>query len=99
MPRHLRTTGEMPAVDHDPVGSSMADARRQLVLRTFASTGGDLERTAKLLGMSTRKCGASCSRVIGGTGGDGGRPHVEKRAAPAPAAKSKKDDPKAKKRR
>jgi hypothetical protein len=30
----------------------VSDARRQLVLRTFASTAGDVERTAKVLGVS-----------------------------------------------
>jgi hypothetical protein len=34
-----------------PVGSSMADAKRLLVLRSFASAGGDAERAAKQLGM------------------------------------------------
>jgi transcriptional regulator with PAS, ATPase and Fis domain len=52
MPRHLRAAGEVPTSVTIPVGSSVNDARRQLTLRTFASTGGDLVRTAKLLGTS-----------------------------------------------
>ena len=52
IPRHLRATGEMPTTMTIEVGSSVADARRQLVLRTFASTGGDAARTSKILGMS-----------------------------------------------
>ncbi|HVX39988.1 MAG TPA: sigma-54 dependent transcriptional regulator [Gemmatimonadaceae bacterium] len=51
MPRHLRNAGEVPTSVTIPVGASMSDARRQLVLRTFASTGGDAGRTAKLLGV------------------------------------------------
>jgi len=52
MPRHLRNAAEVPASVTIQVGSSVSDARRQLVLRTFASTGGDATRTAKLLGVS-----------------------------------------------
>jgi DNA-binding NtrC family response regulator len=52
-PRHLRASGEIPASLTITVGTPMQDARRQLVLRTFASTGGDTDRTSKLLGVST----------------------------------------------
>jgi DNA-binding NtrC family response regulator len=55
MPRHLRAAGEVPTSVTIPVGSSVNDARRQLTLRTFASTAGDLVRTAKLLGTSTEE--------------------------------------------
>jgi len=51
MPRHLRTAGEVATSVTIPVGATVSDARRQLVLRTFASTGGDASRTAKLLGV------------------------------------------------
>jgi DNA-binding NtrC family response regulator len=52
MPRHLRSAGEVPTSLTIPVGSSVSDARRQLALRTFASTGGDAVRAGKLLGVS-----------------------------------------------
>jgi methylmalonyl-CoA mutase cobalamin-binding subunit len=52
MPRHLRASGEVPTMVTIPVGSSVHDARRQLALKTLASTGGDVARTAKLLGTS-----------------------------------------------
>ncbi|HEX3868659.1 MAG TPA: sigma 54-interacting transcriptional regulator, partial [Gemmatimonadaceae bacterium] len=52
MPRHLRGSGTVPSSVTIEVGATVADARRQLVLRTFASTGGDASRTAKLLGVS-----------------------------------------------
>ena len=52
MPRHLRNAADAPASLTISVGSTtVADARRQLILRTFASTGGDVSRTAKLLGV------------------------------------------------
>ena len=96
--RHLRASGEVPAVVSVPVGSSLADAKRQLVLRTFASTGGDLERSAKLLGTSTGDLRGELSRLLGANGSDGaGR--AERRPASAPASKAKKEEPKAKKRR
>jgi DNA-binding NtrC family response regulator len=50
MPRHLRNAGEVSSTVTIQVGATVSDARRQLVLRTFASTGGDAGRTSKLLG-------------------------------------------------
>ncbi|GAC1516073.1 MAG: sigma-54 dependent transcriptional regulator [Gemmatimonadaceae bacterium] len=51
IPRHLRGSGEVPAMLSIPVGSTAEDARRQLVLRTFASTAGDIGRAARILGL------------------------------------------------
>ena len=65
--RSVRTTSsratcgaaaEMPAALTIPVGATAAEARRQLVLRTFASTAGDAARTGKVLGLSER--GRAC---------------------------------------
>jgi putative PEP-CTERM system response regulator len=52
MPRHLQLGGEVAGAVTIPVGATLADARRQLVLRTFASTGGDHARSARILGVS-----------------------------------------------
>jgi DNA-binding NtrC family response regulator len=52
MPRHLRGSSAVPTSVTIPVGATVSDARRQLVLRTFASTDGDPDRTAKVLGVS-----------------------------------------------
>ncbi|MEX2177683.1 MAG: sigma-54 dependent transcriptional regulator [Gemmatimonadaceae bacterium] len=51
MPRHLKGAGEIPSTFTISVGSSLQDAQRQLVLRTFANASGDVERAGKLLGM------------------------------------------------
>ncbi len=51
MPRHLRAGSSVATSVTIPVGATVSDARRQLVLRTFASTAGDVERTAKVLGV------------------------------------------------
>jgi hypothetical protein len=88
----------VPSVVSVPVGSSLADAKRQLILRTFASTGGDMERSAKLLGTSTGELRSELSRLMGSNGADGGA-RAGKRPVSAPAQKAKKEEPKAKKRR
>ena len=44
-----RSYGSKDASGMVPEGASLADTRKQLVLRTFASTSGDLARTAKIL--------------------------------------------------
>jgi transcriptional regulator with PAS, ATPase and Fis domain len=72
MPRHLRNTSEVPSTVTIRVGATVSDARRQLVLRTFASTGGDSERTAKLLGVSVDDVRGDMTALINGSGGDGG---------------------------
>jgi len=51
MPRHLRLGTESGASVTIPVGASFSDGRRRMFLQTLASTGGDLSRTAKLLGV------------------------------------------------
>src|ERR1700712_1185938 len=55
IPRHLRNGGGMPAALTIPVGATAAEARQQLVLRTFASTSGDVSRTGTVLGLSERE--------------------------------------------
>lgn len=52
MPRHLRHAAEVSSTVSIAVGSSMQDAQRQLVLRTFATANGDVDRAAKMLGMN-----------------------------------------------
>jgi len=68
VPRHVRSAGEMPNTVTLPVGSSLADAKRQLVLRTFASTGGDGERTAKMLGLSADEVRNELASLLPGNG-------------------------------
>jgi DNA-binding NtrC family response regulator len=82
-PRHLRVSGEMPASLTIPVGTPMQDARRQLVLRTFASTGGDVDRTAKLLGVTTGEVRRELVALL--EGGEGAGSAAE-RSASIPAA-------------
>ncbi len=66
MPRHLRipTVVETPTSVTLPVGSTLRDARRQLAIRTFASTNGDLQRAAKVLGITVTELRAELVAVL-----------------------------------
>jgi DNA-binding NtrC family response regulator len=93
IPRHLRSGGEMPAALTIPVGATAAEARQQLVLRTFASTSGDAVRTGKVLGLSEQEVRTEMLALLKGGGGgspgtNGAQPSV------APAAKvAKRSEP------
>jgi DNA-binding NtrC family response regulator len=101
MPRHLKQTTDVPATVTIVVGSSMQDAQRQVVLRTFANANGDVARAAKLLGMdagAVRREMLALLNVSGGTAGtaieDNGRavrrtPAASAAATEAPAGKAK----------
>jgi two-component system response regulator HydG len=77
MPRHLRNAADVPSSVTIPVGATVSDARRQLVLRTFANTHGDAVRTAKTLGVSVDDVRRDLQQLI--TGGPASAP------SPAPA--------------
>jgi DNA-binding NtrC family response regulator len=86
MPRHLRNSGEMSAVTI-PVGTSAADARRLLVLRSFASHNGDVARTAKVLGVSEAEVRRDILACLGGgDDGAGGPARATEAPTPVPVA-------------
>ncbi|HEY4131962.1 MAG TPA: sigma-54 dependent transcriptional regulator [Gemmatimonadaceae bacterium] len=66
MPRHLRNAGDAASRVTIQVGSSMSDARRQLMLTTVASTNGDIIRAAKTLGMTIDDVKRELRAVIDG---------------------------------
>ena len=72
------------------VSDTFQDARRQLVLRTFASTGGDLARAAKLLGVTVEEIRSELYAVLDGSpaeeDGKGVRPPETAGAVSAPSA-------------
>src|SRR5215208_4462218 len=68
IPRHLRSGDGMPAALTIPVGATAAEARRQLVLRTFASTSGDAARTAQMLGLSEDDVRSELLVLLNGAG-------------------------------
>jgi len=78
MPRHLRRGGETAATITLQPGATLADTRRQLVLRAFASTNGDYTRTATIVGMSPADVRAEIASLLNGNG-------VAASPAPAPA--------------
>ena len=70
MPRHLKTA-DVPSTLTINVGSSLADAQRQLVLRTFANANGDAERAAKVLGMQAADVRRELLLLLDGDRGSG----------------------------
>jgi DNA-binding NtrC family response regulator len=98
MPRHLRRGGDTAQSITVPPGATLADTRRQLVLRAFASTNGDYARTATIVGMTPGDVRAEIATLLNGSDGAGGGAsstvngaHRSARAEPpAPATKSPK---------
>jgi two-component system response regulator PilR (NtrC family) len=99
MPRHLRRGQEANASITVPPGATLADTRRQLVLRAFASTNGDYARTATIVGMTAADVRAEISSLLNGNASDGqvaggnenGAQHVAKPAdSPASGGKAAK---------
>jgi hypothetical protein len=97
IPRHLRNGGGMPAALTIAVGATAAEARQQLVLRTFASTSGDASRTAKVLGLSEREVRGELLSIVTGEAPSQGRSEPstdgKAQAAAAPARPLKKKEP------
>jgi DNA-binding NtrC family response regulator len=52
MPRHIHRAAEATGNITLPPGATLADTRRQLVLRAIASTNGDYSRAATMVGMT-----------------------------------------------
>jgi len=70
--RHLRSAPEATALTM-PVGSTtVADARRQLILKTFASADGDVSRTAKLAAVSADEVRREILALLDVGGSDNG---------------------------
>ncbi len=71
MPRHLRRGQDANASITVPPGATLADTRRQLVLRAFASTNGDYARTATVVGMTPADVRAEIASLLNGKAGEG----------------------------
>src|SRR5258706_8511275 len=100
MPRHLRRGQEPNASITVPPGATLADARRQLVLRAFASTNGDYARTATIVGMTPADVRAEIASLLNGRAGEGqpastanGAERAAKPADSAPAAGKRSTPP------
>ena len=78
MQNRLRSSGEAPSSLTISVGSTtVADARRKLVLQTFASAGGDVGRAAKILGMSPMELRSELLAMMGVDAGSAASASVE----------------------
>jgi two-component system response regulator HydG len=103
MPRHLHRAAEASQTITLGAGATLADTRRQLVLRAMASTNGDYNRAAAMVGMKPDEVRAEVASLVhaNGVSGDGQGPAkqparlpaapqvVKKPAAAAAPAKSK----------
>jgi DNA-binding NtrC family response regulator len=110
MPRHLRRGMDPSSSITVPPGATLADTRRQMVLRAFASTNGDYARTATIVGMTPGDVRSEIASLLNGSdrAGDGAasagngayRPPKapESAAAPSKSAKPAAKGHKAKKR-
>ena len=87
MPRHLRRGDSSMSITIPP-GATLADTRRQLVLRAFASANGDYNRAATIVGMSAAEVRAEIASLLNGKSADAasvsnGAARVTKDATPA----------------
>jgi DNA-binding NtrC family response regulator len=97
MPRHLRRGHDANTSITVPPGATLADTRRQLVLRAFASTNGDYARTATAVGMTPADVRAEIASLLNGQASEGkaastdnGAQHAAKPAgSPAPGKSAK----------
>ena len=85
VPRQFRAPSEAPAAAAAPatvtipVGATLADMRRQMVLKTFAACNGDVPSAARTLGIADAELRAELAALL--------RPETPNGAAPAaPAA-------------
>ena len=52
---------------HIPVGTSLADSEKAIMLKTFAFTGGDQKKAAKILGVTEKDLKAKLQTYLGAT--------------------------------
>jgi DNA-binding NtrC family response regulator len=80
VPLHLR--GDLPATFNVEVGTSLATARRALVLRTLVAAGGDKARAGKLLGVTVDQVNSELAGLLESNSSDGdGAPEGAGKAA------------------
>ena len=90
IPRYPQNAGPNAPLTIDVGNTTVAEARKQLVLRTLAQTGGDVDRTAKLLGLSAHEVQRELSALLNGHGGAAGASHASTpKAASAEKEKAK----------
>ena len=86
MPRHLhRAAGDAAMITLD-AGATLADSRRQLVLRAIASTNGDYARAATIVGMTPAEVRAELASLVRSNGSREGSPSDTVSRHPRPEA-------------
>ena len=91
MPRHIHRAAEAGENITLPPGATLADTRRQLVLRAIASTNGDYSRAATMVGMTADEVRTEIASLLKSNGDAPGAAKPAKSAGTAPAkSKGKK---------
>ena len=88
MPRHLHRNAEAAENITLAPGATLAETRRQLVLRAIATTNGDYARAAAMVGMSADDVRAEIASLLKANG-DGASNGARPAKAPEPAAGKK----------
>ncbi|MGZ8470096.1 MAG: sigma-54-dependent transcriptional regulator [Gemmatirosa sp.] len=91
--RRHRSSTEYASVVSVPVGATLAEARRQLVLKTLASTSGDIDKTAKTVGMTVQEVRSELQTLLERRSRDGQEPGGADDDEPAPARGQSTADP------
>ena len=68
MPRHIHRAAEITENITLPPGATLADTRRQLVLRAIASTNGDYSRAATMVGMTAAEVRSEIASLLKSNG-------------------------------
>jgi DNA-binding NtrC family response regulator len=89
MPRHIHRAAEATENITLTAGATLADTRRQLVLRAIASTNGDYSRAATMVGMTAEEVRAEIASLLKSNGDKSDLPAKLPKAAGTAPAKSK----------
>ncbi len=89
MPRHLHRAADATENITLAPGATLAETRRQLVLRAIASTNGDYARAATIVGMSADEVKSELSALLHSNGSDRAEVAPRKIAAGSSSAKPK----------
>jgi DNA-binding NtrC family response regulator len=87
MPRHIHRAADSVETITLAPGATLAETRKQLVLRAIASTNGDYARAASIVGMTTDEVRAELASLLRANGSDGSSNGTGAAAEPASARK------------
>ncbi|HXY30737.1 MAG TPA: sigma-54 dependent transcriptional regulator [Gemmatimonadaceae bacterium] len=89
VPRRLRGVGDAPSAVTLPADATVADAKRQLVLRAFATAAGDAARAARIVGLPEREVRAELGALLELNGSTRPRGPDDDSTPPSPPTRSR----------